>query len=64
MRAANLASGLEGAFADRPNAIWRVDVTVVRSLDGTKIFVQSVLDDFSRKILAHRVFLAWASETL
>jgi transposase InsO family protein len=35
-----------------------VDVTVIRLLDGTKVFVKAVVDNFSRKILSWRISLA------
>ena len=45
----------EGVRADVPNEIWHIDTTVVRLLDGTRAFVQAVIDNFSRRILAWRV---------
>lgn len=44
-----------GVRASRPNEIWHVDISVVKLLDGTRIYMQAVLDNFSRKILAYRV---------
>ena len=44
-----------GLRAERPGQFLHVDVTVVRLLDGTRAFVQAVLDNCSRKILAHAV---------
>ena len=35
-----------------PNEIWHLDVTVLRLLDGTKLYLHAVLDYFSRRILA------------
>jgi transposase InsO family protein len=45
----------EGVRADEPNEIWHIDTTVVRLLDGTRAFVQAVIDNFSRRVLAWRV---------
>ena len=44
-----------GIRASRVGEILHVDVTVIRLLDGTKVFLQAVMDNFSRKILAWRV---------
>jgi len=44
-----------GLRTTRPNEAWHVDTTVIRLLDGTKAYVHAVIDNFSRRILAHRV---------
>ena len=44
-----------GIRASRPNEIWHIDVTVIRLLDGTKVFLHGVIDNFSRRILAWRI---------
>jgi transposase InsO family protein len=44
-----------GVRASQPNQIWHVDTSVIRLLDGTKVFLQAVLDNYSRKILAWAV---------
>jgi transposase InsO family protein len=41
-----------GVRASRPNQIWHIDTSVIRLLDGTKVYLQAVVDNFSRKILA------------
>jgi transposase InsO family protein len=41
-----------GVRAQAPNEWWHVDLTVIRLLDGTKIYLHAVIDNFSRKILA------------
>jgi putative transposase len=41
-----------GLRALKPNEYWHLDVTVIRLLDGTKLFLHAVLDNFSRRILA------------
>ena len=44
-----------GIRASKPNEYWHLDVTVIRLLDGTKVFLHGVIDNFSRKILAWRI---------
>ena len=44
-----------GVRANRPNEIWHVDISIVKLLDGTRVYLQAVMDNFSRKVLAHRV---------
>ena len=40
---------------DRPNACWQVDATDWELADGTVVVIVQVLDDHSRKLLAHHV---------
>ncbi|MBS1549725.1 MAG: transposase family protein [Bacteroidetes bacterium] len=42
--------------ASRPNEIWHADVTEFVTSDNVKFYVHSVLDNFSRKIIAYTVF--------
>ena len=49
------ANPRNGIRAEKPDALWHVDTTVIRLLDGTKAFVHAVIDNFSRRILAWRV---------
>lgn len=44
-----------GIRASAPNQIWHLDVTVIRLLDGTQVFLHGVIDNFSRRILAWRI---------
>ncbi|MBD3348189.1 MAG: DDE-type integrase/transposase/recombinase [Candidatus Eisenbacteria bacterium] len=44
-----------GIRASRPDEIWHIDTTVIRLLDGTRAYLQAVLDNHSRRILAWRV---------
>ncbi|HEX7500815.1 MAG TPA: DDE-type integrase/transposase/recombinase, partial [Polyangia bacterium] len=44
-----------GVRASQPNEIWHIDTTIIKSLDGTKVYLQAVLDNYSRKILAWTV---------
>ena len=49
------AAPTEGVRATAPDQIWHIDVTVIRLLGGSKIYLQAVLDNFSRRILAWRL---------
>ena len=44
-----------GIRATRPNEIWHVDTTPIRLLDGSKAYLHTVSDNFSRRVLAWRV---------
>jgi len=44
-----------GIRASRPNEIWHMDVTVIRLLNGTKLYLHGVVDNFSRRLLAWRL---------
>jgi len=44
-----------GVRADRPNAVWHVDCTILKLLDGSNAYVHAVIDNFSRRILAWTV---------
>jgi len=44
-----------GVRASRPNRIWHVDISMVKLLDGTRIYMQAVMDNLSRKVLAYRI---------
>ncbi len=41
-----------GVRAAKPNETWHIDVTILRLLDGTKVYLHAVIDNFSRKVLA------------
>ena len=45
----------EGLRATRPNQYWQIDATVIRLTTGIRIYLQAVIDNFSRSILAWRV---------
>ena len=45
----------EGLRATRPNEYWQVDATVIRLTTGIRIYLQAVIDNFTRRILAWRV---------
>jgi len=41
-----------GVRASKPDEIWHIDASCVRLVDGTKVWLHAVIDNFSRKILA------------
>jgi putative transposase len=44
-----------GIRANGPDEIWHIDTSSVRLLDGTKVWLHAVIDNFSRRVLAWRV---------
>ena len=52
-----------GVRATAPNELWHIDVTIFRLLDGSRVYLHAVLDNFSRRILAFRVERALSAET-
>ena len=44
-----------GLRATEPNEYWHLDTTIVRLLDGSRVYLHAVLDNFSRRILAWRL---------
>ena len=44
-----------GIRASAPGEIWHLDLTILRLQDGTRAFVQAVIDNFSRYVLAWQV---------
>ena len=46
-----------GLRATRPNEYWHIDVTIIRLLDGTRVYLHAVIDNFSRRILAWKLAL-------
>jgi putative transposase len=49
------ATPKEGIRATKPNEYWHIDVTVIRLLDGTRLYLHAVIDNFSRRILAWKL---------
>jgi transposase InsO family protein len=43
--------------ATKPNEYWHIDVTIIKLLDGTKVYLHAVIDNLSRRILAWKVAL-------
>ena len=44
-----------GIRASKPDEIWHIDTTIIRLLDGTKVYLHAAIDNFSRRILAWKV---------
>ena len=44
-----------GIRASHPNEIWHVDTTLIRLLDGTRVYLHAVIDNFSRRLLAWKL---------
>ena len=53
----------EGLRATRPNEYWQIDATVIRLTTGIRIYLQAVIDNFSRRILVWRVSDTLSSAT-
>jgi putative transposase len=49
------ASPKEGVRASKPNEYWHVDVTIIRLIDGTRVYLHAAIDNFSRRILAWKL---------
>jgi putative transposase len=48
--------------AARSNEVWHVDTTLIRLLDGSRLYLRAVIDNFSRRILAWNVIGAFDAE--
>jgi transposase InsO family protein len=44
-----------GIRAAKPNEIWHVDTTQIKLLDGSRVYIQAIIDNFSRRVLAWNV---------
>ena len=44
-----------GVRATRRNEFWHIDVTVIRLLDDTRVYLHAIIDNFSRRILAWKL---------
>ena len=53
----------ESLRATRPNEYWQIDATVIRLTTGIRIYLQAVIDNFSRRILVWRVSDTLSSAT-
>ena len=49
------AAAKVGIRAKLPGQIWHIDVSIVRLIDGTRAFIQAIVDNASRYIVAHHV---------
>jgi putative transposase len=52
-RSAPCASGKPtiGLRTTRANEMWHIDTTIIRLLDGTRVYLHAVIDNLSRRIL-------------
>ena len=46
------AAPKEGVRASKPDELWHADTTVIRLLDGRKVYLRAVIDNYSRRVLA------------
>jgi len=53
----------EGIRASGPDEIWHIDTSTLRLIDGTKVWLHAVVDNFSRRVLAWRVADRFAVES-
>ncbi|MBI5548880.1 MAG: transposase [Deltaproteobacteria bacterium] len=53
----------EGLRASKPNEYWHIDVTVIRLLDGKRVYLHAVIDNFSRRILGWKAALRLEPKT-
>ena len=44
-----------GIRAGKPDDIWHVDTTLIRLLDGSRAYLNAIIDNFSRRILAWKL---------
>ncbi len=44
-----------GIRASRPGEIWHLDLSILRLQDGSRVFIQAIIDNFSRYVLAWKV---------
>jgi transposase-like protein len=42
----------EGVRSDKPDQLWHVDTTVLRLVDGRRVYLRALIDNFSTKVLA------------
>ena len=52
-----------GVRTTEPDELWHVDTTVIRLLNGTKVYLHAVIDNFSRPILAWQVTVGFEVAT-
>ena len=52
-----------GIRAAAPNEIWHIDASVVRLLNGARVYLHAIVDNFSRKVLAFRVETTMSAAT-
>jgi putative transposase len=45
-----------GIRASKVNEIWHIDISVIKLIDNTKVFIQSIIDNYSRYVVGWNVF--------
>ncbi len=51
-----------GYRATSVNESWHIDISIMKLLDGSKVYIQAIIDNFSRYIVAHQVFTEVSGE--
>ncbi len=51
-----------GYRANKVNESWHIDISIMKLMDGTKVYIQAIIDNFSRYIIAHKVFTEVSGE--
>ena len=49
---------------DKPNEKWHADVTIFKTPDGTKHYLYLIVDNYSRKVLSHRLVTSANAKTM
>jgi hypothetical protein len=45
-----------GIRATKVNQIWHIDITVIKLIDNSKVYLQAIIDNYSRYIIAYSIF--------
>ncbi len=53
----------KGIRASKPNEIWHIDLSVIKTITGQRVYIQAIIDNFSRMILAHHVGTHYGGES-
>ena len=53
----------KGIRASKPNQIWHLDLSIIKTIDGQRIYIQAIIDNFSRMILAHHVSTCYGGKS-
>ena len=51
-----------GIRATFPNQLWHMDMSIIRAQDNTKVFIQSIIDNYSRCVLAWKVSTSYGGK--
>ncbi len=52
-----------GILASHANEIWHIDTTLIRLLDGSRVYLLAVIDNFSQRILVWTVSATFDPES-